>query len=388
MGVASVKHALGMAVLLLLAVAAACEAPVGDAEQTPDAAANLAAISRSRLEPAVQKELWVPACGAQQARPQGYGQSEARWLVARFDENDSPFLGLYIYFWIDRYLVDGCFYHSTYGGLFGKDGGMFDNLFAGAHITGTPVTFGAVPYYDVSVFPLLRVAGDPTDERLFHISVTHPAFTGEFDVLVAHRIWWNDTFFSDYDAYLTGGTIDHDGRSYDVTGRATLERWWDFGPYDPGDPTGELVEGYWLYEPFSWVGPEGRTLATMVWFKERLNDNGEYEFLVSGAVAEGTQQWEVVGGEVSFDFAENADADGYLRRHDATVHLSDGRTLTYSVNAIKEYRDPFPVSWSRFAPTLLRKAHTFSHGTLELDGVAFDGGGVWEWQVTTLNPLL
>ncbi|MDP8225190.1 MAG: hypothetical protein P9L99_17650 [Candidatus Lernaella stagnicola] len=369
--------------LLCLALFAAC----GADKPMPDRESALSAAAGSRLEPIVLKELALPACGAPQTPPAGYGQSEARWLVARFDENDSPFLGLYIYFWIDRYLVDGCYYHSTYGGLYTKDGGMFDNLFDGAHVTSTPVDYGAVPYYDVAVFPLLRVRRDPADERLFHITVNHPEFQAEFDIVVAHRRWWNETFFSDYDAYVTGGNIDHAGSSYEVTGRATLERWWDFGPYDPNDPAGELVEGYWLYEPFFWTGPEGRKVASIVWFKERLGEHGTYEFTVEGAVSEGENQWEIVSGEVNYDFAENAAADGYLRRHTTTLHLAGGRTFSYEVSAAKEYRDPFPGAWSRFAPTFSRKAHTFAQGSLDFDGVSFDGGGVWEWQVTSVNPL-
>lgn len=374
-------------IILLIAAVTACGTPTGKGEKPADQAALLAAAARPRLEPAVVEDLVVPACGAPQTPPLGYGQSEARWLVARFDENDSPFLGLYIYFWIDRYLVDGCLFHSTYGGLYAKDGGMFDNPFAGAHVTATPVTYGAVPYYDVAVYPLLRVRRDPTDERLFHVTITHPDFDARFEVVVAHRIWWNEDYFSDYDAYLTDGRIDFGGDTFAVTGRAALERWWNYGPYDPGDPTGELVEGYWLYEPFSWVGPGGRTLATMAWFRSRRNENGEQEFSVTGAVSEGAQEWAIVGGEVDFGFDENDDSAGYLRRHRATLHLSDGRSLSYDASAIKEVRDPFPGGWSRFASTYPRKAHTFASGDLELGGVTFQGGGVWEWQVTTLNPL-
>jgi len=68
--------------------------------------------------------------------------------------------------------------------------------------------------------------------------------------------------------------------------------------------------------------------------------------------------------------------------------LSDGRSLSYDARAIKEYRDPFPRRWwGQFVPTFPRKAHTFASGDLEIDGDSFEGGGVWEWQVTTLNPL-
>jgi hypothetical protein len=374
-------------IILMLAAATACQAPPGKTNPSAVRAAAFNVVPPTRLKTAVVEDLMIPACGAPQTLPPGYGQSEARWIVARFDENDSPFLGLYVYFWIDRYNVDGCLFHSTYGGLYTKDGAMFDNLFAGAHVTGTPVTFGATPYYDLAVYPLLRVRRDATNERLFHATITHPDFAAEFDIVVAHRLLWTNTYFSDYDAYLTGGRIDYGDETFHVTGRAILERWWDYGPYDPGDPTGELVEGYWLYEPFSWVGPDGRTLATMAWFRNRLNEDGEYVFSVTGAVAEGLDEWLIVGGELDFDFPENETSGGYLRRHRATLHLSDGRSLSYDVSAIKEYRDPFPAGWARFAPTYPRKAHTFASGNLEFDGVTFEGGGVWEWQVTTFNPL-
>ena len=62
--------------------------------------------------------------------------------------------------------------------------------------------------------------------------------------------------------------------------------------------------------------------------------------------------------------------------------------LMIETHLLDRYVDHLPPHWETiFSPATKREAHSVVEGKLEFGGEVYHGGGVIEWNVTTLNPL-
>lgn len=379
-----IRRATLMLSLLFLAVACA-----GDGDRsTPE---NKTAGAAQRLEPrfAVNPApgQFGEPCGPVQTPPSPYFNYEALWIVAGFDQPDLPFEAIYSYFWIDRYLLEGCAYTTTFSVIYPKAGDLSEAEGAGGYYSGYPTEYLSTETYDVKVFPFLHGRRDPDDWQTFHIDLIGPDYTASFKLELDKVIWWSPYYFSNYNARLTEGTVEYRGQTYAVTGRAGLERWYQQGGYDPFDPDSDKLLGYWHYEPYFWRDEAGNEIQTLVWTWKKT-EGGQTTLSVRGRLCRNGVEHALVAGESNYDFPENYSSGGYLRTQDFSGMLDDGTTFTYRLEAVKEYRDSIPARWHLELPDTERRAHVYAEGVLEYEGEEYTGGGVWEWRTTIENPLL
>jgi len=326
-------------------------------------------------------------CGPLQIPTWPYTNYEALWIVASFDQEDLPFHGIYSYFWIDRYVLEDCAYTSTFSVIYPKTGGLLDAKGAGGYYSGYPIEYLSGETYDLKVFPFLHGRRDPDDRQVFHIELVGPDFTARFRLALDKVLWWSPYYFSNYNARLTEGTVVYRETTYQVTGKAGLERWYKQGGYDPFDPDADKLLGYWHYEPYFWRDAAGNEIETLIWTWKK-NEGGRASLSVRGRFCRNGIEATLVEGVSDYNYSENFESDGYLRIQDFTGLLDNGKTFTYHLEARKEYRDTVPARWHLELPATDRRAHTYASGVLMYEGVEYEGGGIWEWRTTIENPLL
>jgi hypothetical protein len=325
------------------------------------------------------------SCGPPHDPPFPYNNYEVVWTAFVFDGEDLPFYGMYAYFWIDRYAWDDCTYVNTVSGLYLKGGGMYDNAFAGGLYSGYPVEYLSTERFDINVFPLLHARRDPDIVNLYHLDAVGPGFQGSFDILCRHvHTWWVD-YYSCYDADLTDGAIDYQGRRYHLVGRGAYERWWNRGGFDPRGDEDNVVHGYWVYNLMHWDDGAGGRADTLTWVHYDLEE--PVPLSVAGELSDGEQSFLVTGGEVNFDFPQNDGAGGFLRRYTLNATLAGGGSFALAAHAVKEYRDFRPFEGDTPETIDDREAHVYVEGVMDYDERSWTGRGEWEWRVTEGNPL-
>jgi hypothetical protein len=327
-------------------------------------------------------------CSAPQMPPRGYFDNEASWILVRFDDPTLPIMGLYAYFWIDWYSYQGCSYTSAVSTLFMRDGSRNNVLANGGTFTGLSVDYLSNQSYDIFAQPYLHVRNDPIFPLIFHIDFAGDAFSGRMDVLINNVHFWSETWFSFYDATVTDAVITVDGKEYYPKGQATIERWFSHGGLDPA--ASDFIEGYWVYSPHYWKDQWGRRINTLLYYWVSKENGQEVVQLASGKVSIGTEQFDVVSIRPKFDYSENDDSGGLLRKHRMFVQLSNGKSLWYVVEVDKEYVDNYNAPWEDLLPNNAsrKESHSLASGTLHYNGIQYEGGGLFEWKSTTFNPLL
>jgi len=352
--------------------------------QNPDGDAVLGYQNPSGPNCLINDEI---ACLQPQDPPRRYFPFEAIWIFAVFDNPDLPVYALYSYFWIDWYYYQGCSYSSSLAGYFIKDGPFNENRIEGGLSSAYGIEYGTEGHYDVFVHPFLHFRFDPAWPTLYHFDIVGDGFSGRFDAFEQHTQFWGPQYYSHFDAEITDAVIEVDGRAYDTTGRATVERWFLLGGVDPSNPEQDYLQGYWIYEPFFWNDAEGRKVTTLLWYWVKKIGDQLVIHRADGVMSDGIKRFPVVDLTVDLDFPENVGADGYLIRHGFSGVLDNGTEFSYEATAKKEYRDRRPAAWEAFIPDEARRAHYYAEGVMEYDGRTFTGRGSWEWQVSTYNPL-
>ncbi len=331
-----------------------------------------------------------PPCAPMLAVADPYHAREAAWFVARFDPNDdSPALGLYAYYWLDWYNLDGCSWSANFAVLYRRDGAIGDNYVSGEFRSGFPVEFGPNEPYDVFVQPRMHVYADPVQPLLRHLDLFAEDFTARFTFRLRHVRVWTAQYLAAYDAAIEEATITIDGQDYHPTGHIDYERWWEAGGYAPGSPEEDFVNGAWLYEPLSWRDEAGQRVDTLIMYWVETDGFSVWTHYAGGVLSQGPRQYEMSDLEWNFNFPENETSGGYPLRHAMTGRLDDGRAFAYEVAVTKEFHDydHRPAAWADFEAPEHRAAHSLNEGTLLLDGVSYEGGGVHEWSVSDYNPL-
>ena len=327
------------------------------------------------------------ACAQPQVPPYGYWPYEAVWIVSRFDNPELPVYGLYTYFWIDWYMYQGCSYTGAVAVLYKKESAENDNSASGGLSTGYTIDYLSSDLFDVFVHPHLHFRSDFILPDSFQFEVYGDGFEGSFSVNANHLMPWTPFWYSFYDSTIEYAYLNINGRDYYPTGQATVERWFHYGGYEPGSDQSDIVHGYWLYEPFYWEAEDGDRISTdlLYWF-EKTDDYSGIR-VHKGRLSQGDQEWDVEKLILSYDFPENIGTNGYLRRHTMSGLLSNGDEFFYEATVVSEFMDQYPVEWLPLFPPDRRQAHSFLTGTLQYNGKIYYGGGVYEWQVTTYNPL-
>jgi len=333
-------------------------------------------------------EYEVP-CAQPLEMPDPYRPHEAMWLVARFDDADLPVQGLYAYYWLDWYMVEGCSWSSNWAVLYKNGGAIDDNFVSGEFRSGFEVDFGSGPGYDVFVRPRMHVYADAGDPFVRHLDLYAEDFEAHFALRLRHIKIWSDTYFAAYDSTIEEAAITIGGETYHPTGAIDFERWWETGGYAPGSDEDNLIFGAWLYEPFSWRDETGARVDTLIMYWLETDGESVWVHLATGVMSVGAQEFVITALEPDFDFPENDESDGYPLRHAVTGQISDGREFSYEVSVVKEFHDydHRPPAWADLTPPQYRAAHSLNEGALSFDGATFNGGGVYEWRITDYNPL-
>lgn len=333
-------------------------------------------------------EPTTTVCPRPQEPPSGYFDSEAIWIVARFPDEDFPWLGLYAYFWIDRYQHEDCAYTSALAVLYPRDESASGPVAWGGVRKTWEIEYGPPRRYDIAVKPLLHFSVDPNDSDTLQLKITAPDFEGRIVLRLRHLHAWSERYFSFFDTTVEKATITIGGATHETKGFAVVEHWVGLGFLEPAKGEWDLVRGYWIYAPLSWEDDEGGRLDTLTWYWVEHGENGLITVLEGGALSRGSERWVITELEPDFSFPENLDSKGYLNRHALRGRTAGGPDFSYEVVSLWNYVDRYPESWEElYFPAVFRESHAFVEGTLDFDGVTYTGGGILEWHVTRDNPL-
>lgn len=325
-------------------------------------------------------------CSEPQVPPEGYFPYEAAWLMVRFHDADCPVYGLYAYFWLDWFYYQGCSYTSAWSVLYPRTGSLGTVWESGALSSGLSIEYQGDSGYNIFVQPYLHVQRDSENASLFHVDFFGEEYEGHLEIMVENLWLWNGVWLSYFDATVTNASLTVQGQTYFPKGHATLERWFAMGGYHPTQ--NDIMDGYWLYEPFSWRDEKDTRIDTLLYYWVERKEGDPQVVLQGGVVTRGEEVWLVTGIVPDYDFSENFNTGGYLRRHAMTVQLDSGETLTYEVDAKKEYIDRRYEQWEYLTENENRReSHTYVLGALTFQGKTYLGGGAFEWKVTTYNPL-
>jgi hypothetical protein len=369
---------------VLLTSAALVLAGCGRAPASSRRAPAATPAAGAAFTPAVGAQGWDHPCAPVQEPSPPYAKYESVWTALVFDGADLPFYGMYAYFWVDRFLYEGCAYTDTVAGFFLKDGGPLDNAFGDGVFSGYPIEYLSPTYFDMRVYPFLRATRDATDLKHYRLEATGLDFHGVFDI-ECHSVYeWTDDYFSYYNAELTAADVTFRGQRYTFTGLGAFERWWDRGGWDPVGF--DRIDGWSLYADMHWDDGQGGRLDTLAWPRYYLGDGAPAAWM-HGEIDENGVATAIVGGTVDFDFPENRGVAGWMQKYRLTAELADGRQLQYVAQVVREYRDEHPAMWQTPASANFRESHSYAEGTLTLDGVAYAGRGEHEWQLTHDSPL-
>jgi hypothetical protein len=327
------------------------------------------------------------ACAEPVDPPTEYSPFEAVWFTARFDNPNLPFVGIYAYFWVDWYMVQGCSFTPALVVLYLRDGSVRNVVVDGGFESDWNIEFAPEGTFGMQAAPLMFFRHAKADQEMAFV-LNSQDFTAYIEIETNHAHPWNWLWTSYYDATIVESEIVYQGETYHPTGPAIVDRWAFVGGVDPAEPEADWIEGYWLFEPLSWTGPNGERLDTVIHYWVVRDETGYHVAIAEGVVSYEDEQWEIVRVNPDFDYLENRYSDGYLRRHSLDGTIEQGVPFSYEVSVVKEYCDSLPAEWETiFSPATRREAHSVVEGKLELGGVTYKGGGVIEWNVTTLNPL-
>jgi hypothetical protein len=332
---------------------------------------------------------YLPPCAAPLDPPDPYHPREAAWFVARFDDESSPVLGVYAYFWLDWYTYEGCSWSSNWAVLYKNGGAIGDNFVAGEFQSGFDVDFGPGVFYDVFVHPLMHAHADPDHLLVRHLDLFADDFEAHFALRLRHVKLWTAKYFAAYDADIEDAAITVGGQTVHPTGVIDFERWFESGGYEPGSEDDNFIHGAWLYEPFSWRDESGARVSTLVVYWLETDGQKVWVQLAGGVLSTSGEEYQIASLDWDVDYPENAHSDGYLIRHAMHGSLADGREFSYEVQVVKQFHDydTRPPAWVALLPPQERVAHSLTAGALQFDGATYDGGGVDEWRVTDYNPL-
>ncbi len=319
--------------------------------------------------------------------PDGYFPYEASWLLATFDDPDLPITGLYAYFWIDWYKFTRCSYTAALSVIYLQDDSKEAYQTTGGMYSGLDIEFN--DGYDIFVKPYMQVRLDPDDLTHYTIDLFGDDYQISLEIQVNHVKIWSGQWFSFYDATVTNASIQYQDQTYESTGRATLERWYSVGGLDP--TKADFVQGYWLYDAFTWVDDDGNEMRSLLHYWYRKKDGEEqYEVVPTyGVFSRGDDEFIVVESDIDYDFSENEDTEGYLRRYGMSGQFGNGETFTYEAVVDAEYKDTFPEEWLQFIRGFERiESHSLISGELTIEGKSYTGRGLFEWKTSTYNPLV
>jgi len=379
------KNRFALAISLVVALALAAAAPACSANAGSKSGAHGRQLAaKTPFTPVVGETGWDHPCAPLQNPSAPYHKYEAVWIALDFDGADLPFYGMYAYFWVDRFVFEGCAMTPTVAGLYLKEGGPLDNTFAAGVFSGYPIEYLSHAYFDMSVYPFLTASRDPAAAAVFHVEATGADFHGVFAIQCRSVHNWTDDYFACYDADLTAADVTWRGQRYAFTGVGDLERWWNRGGYDPVGY--DNIEGWSLYADMHWDDGQGGRVDTLAWPRYSLGGGAPAAWL-HGEIAENGVRTAIVGGAVDFAFPENSGVDGWLQKYRLTATLADGRQLQYVAQVVREYRDPPVAMWQTPATAGFRESHSYAEGALTLDGVNYTGAGEHEWWLTEGDPL-
>lgn len=327
-------------------------------------------------------------CEGPQTPPEPYYSYETSWIMATFDNPNIPFHGLYAYFWIDWFLFDGCSYSSVFSVLYLKSGKIHNIRSSGGLFSGLDIHYFDEPEYHIFVFPYMRIKVDPKNPFLFHLDIYGNGYDVHLEVKITHTRLWTPQWYAFYDAEVTRAKINIDHQCFSTTGKAILERWYSVGGTDPADA--DFLNGYWLYESIFWTSDDGDEVATLFYYWVGTDGNETAIIMQEGILSKGLTQYHSYKITPDYNFNENTDSKGYLRKHSLFAEFITGEDLYYQVEVQKEYMDTHIVFWDRIIlgeDSGFLESHSYVTGTMEFQGKIYTGRGYFEWKSTTLNPL-
>ena len=327
-------------------------------------------------------------CSESQNPPAGYFPYEASWLLVRFDDPETPIKGIYAYFWIDWFMFEGCSYSAVQSVIYLDQLGVDNLLSDGGTFTDIDIRYLSETPYNIFVDPYLHVKSVKGDPTLFNIKIMGEGYSGNLDIRISNFLYWSDRWYTFYDAFVENASVTIGSETYfPQKGKATLERWFNIGGSDP--LKADLVNGYWLYALMYWEDEQGRGVDTLTYFWVTENHGETVVGIAEGIVSTDTVTIKILYVIPEFDFIENQNSDGYLRKHRITAFLENGETLTYLVEVENEYIDRFNEPWSDLLPDDgRRESHSLVTGTMEYEDVTYTGGGIFEWKTSDINPLM
>ncbi len=332
-------------------------------------------------------EYFFDKCSPPQSPPRGYFPYEASWLLVRFDDPETPIVGIYAYFWIDWFLFEGCSYTSAQSVIFLEHGGLENVVSDGGVFTGLDIKYQSESSYDIFVNPYFHVRNDALIPMIYHVDFFGDGYNGSLDILVNHFHFWSGQWYTFYDAIVSDAkiTIGHETH-FPKNGKATLERWFDIGGVDP--LVADMVKGYWLYAPMHWEDDQGQTVTTLTYYWVSTEEQKEVSIFAQGVLSDIEGVVAIKDIEVDFDYEENRNTNGYLRKYGLTGFLENGESFNYTLTVDKEYVDDFYNPWADLLPDDDRlESHSLASGTMEYNGKTYSGGGIFEWKTSDMNPI-
>ena len=345
----------------------------------------------NRIRELEYQDIYEPAkepCGKPQIPPINYYPYETSWIMATFDDPDIPFHGLYAYYWIDWYSYNSCTYTAAFSVLYLKEGLLHNIRSSGGLFSDLDIHYYDKPDYHIFVFPYMRIRVDDENPFLFYMDLYGNGYSLQLEIKIAHTKYWSLQWLAYYDAKITRAEIKIDQETYHTTGRAILERWHSVGETDPLDA--EFVQGYWLYEPIFWTSEDGEEATTLFYYWIGTDGYDTAIIMQEGILSRDLSQDRSFSVFVNYDYPENLDSKGYLRKHALWAEFLTGEEMYYEVTVEKEYFDTHHAFWSNKLPeadAVFLESHSYLSGTMEFEGKTYTGRGFFEWKSTLLNPL-